>query len=65
MDFSLHEDYDDMKAFIKKLNPKTVAMVHCGAPYKDTDKTIEQELINDGECRAQFIFAEESEINFL
>ncbi|MBQ8798694.1 MAG: MBL fold metallo-hydrolase [Lachnospiraceae bacterium] len=65
MDFSLHEDYDDMKAFIKKLNPKTVAMVHCGAPYKDTDNTIEQELINDGECRAQFIFAEESEINFL
>lgn len=62
IDFSLHEDYFDMKHFIKKLNPKQAVLVHCGKEYSEFDKTIEQEMMLDGECRTQFIFAEEKEV---
>lgn len=65
MNFSLHEDFNDMKMMIKKLNPKVAVMVHCATPFLETDATIEQEVLNDAECRTQFIFAEESEIYIL
>ncbi len=51
-----------MKQFIKKINPKQTIIVHCGKEHSMFDKTIEQEVMLDGECRTQFIFAEEAEL---
>jgi len=62
VDFCLHEDFQDMKEFIKKINPRQVVVVHCAREYSPADETIEQVLMKDGECRTQFIFAEEKEI---
>ena len=62
VDFSLHEDFLEMKEFIKKLNPKKAVIVHCAKEYSVFDNTIEQIMMIDGECRTQFIFAEEKEI---
>ena len=61
VDFSLHEDFEDMKCFIKKINPKKAVVVHCAKERDVFDESIEQELMNDGECRTQFIFAEDGE----
>lgn len=60
-DFSLHEDFEDMKHFIKKINPQKAVIVHCAKERDVFEKTIEQELMHDGECRTQFIFAEDGE----
>lgn len=62
VEFSLHEDFEEMRQFIKQVNPKKVVVVHCAKEKSPFDETIEQRLMLDGECRAQFIFAEESEI---
>lgn len=62
IDFSLHEDYSGMKNFIRRLNPKQAVVVHCGREYNVFDETIEQEMMRDGDCRTQFLFAEEKEI---
>ena len=51
-----------LKKFIKQLNPRQAVVVHCARPYRDSDITLEQEIIADGECRTQFIFAQENEI---
>lgn len=65
VDFSLHEDFSDMKSFIKKINPKQAIIVHCGKEYSVFDQTIEQAMMLDGECRTQFVFADENEIYIL
>lgn len=65
VDFSLHEDFSDMKEFIKKINPRQAVLVHCGREQSVFDKTIEQEMMKDVDCRTQFIFAEEKEIYML
>lgn len=65
VNFSLHEDFSDMKEFIKKLNAKQTVLVHCDREQSMFDKTIEQELIKDVDCRTQFIFAEDKEIYML
>lgn len=62
IDFSLHEDFTQMKEFIKAVNPKNVYMLHCATAKNEDDDTIEQELMRDADCRAQFVFAEEQEI---
>lgn len=62
VDFSLHEDFAEMKLFLKKLNPKLAVVVHCGKENSVFDQTIEQEMMLDSDCRTQFIFAEEGEI---
>lgn len=62
VDFSLHEDFEEMKKFIKKINPKQALIVHCAKEYSPYDRTIEQEVMYNSECRTQFIFAEEKEI---
>lgn len=62
IDFSLHEDFQEMKTFLKKVNPKQAVVVHCAQPRSAADITIEQEMMYDGECRTQFIFAEDREI---
>lgn len=61
-DFSLHEDFSDMCRFIKKLNPATAVVVHCAKESARADITLERVLMSDGECRTQFIFAEEKEL---
>lgn len=62
VDFSLHEDFSEMKMFLKKINPKLAILVHCGKENSVFDQTIEQEVMLDGDCRTQFIFAEDGEI---
>ncbi len=62
IDFSLHEDFPQMKKFIKQLNPRQAVVVHCAKPFFGENTTIEQEIIKDGDCRTQFIFAQENEI---
>lgn len=62
VNFTLHEDFAGMKEFIKKINPRQAVLVHCGRAQSVFDVTIEQEMMLDGECRTQFIFAEEKEI---
>lgn len=62
IDFSLHEDFSEMKRFLKEINPRQAVLVHCGKERSVFDPTIEQEMMRDGECRTQFIFAEENEI---
>lgn len=62
IDFSLHEDFNDMKAFITKINPKQVILVHCAKENSVFDKTIEQEVLLNSDCNAHFIFAEQGEI---
>ncbi len=62
VNFSLHEDFSDMKKFIKAVNPRQAVLVHCEKEYSVFDRTIEQEMMADGDCRTQFIFAEEKEI---
>lgn len=61
-DFSLHEDFNEMKTFIKQINPKQAVVVHCAKEKSVFDNTIEQEMMHDSECRTQFIFPEEGEI---
>lgn len=60
--FSLHEDFSEMKEFLKLLNPRQAMVVHCDKEKSVFDETIEQEMMRDGECRTQFTFAEENEI---
>ncbi len=62
VDFTLHEDFSDMKRFIKAVNPRQAVIVHCAKEYSVFDRTIEQEVMSDGDCRTQFIFAEEREL---
>ena len=62
VDFCLHGDFSEMKQFIKKINPRQAVIVHCAKEYSPFDQTIEQAMMMDGECRTQFIFAEEKEI---
>ena len=58
--YTLHEDYDEMKTFIKKVNPRQAIMVHCaeGMSYP----IIERELMEDADSKTQMIFPEVGEI---
>lgn len=62
IDFSLHEDFAEMKMFLKRINPRQAIIVHCDKSRSPFEHTIEQELMADGECRTQVIFAEDGEI---
>ena len=62
IDFSLHEDFEEMRGFIRLINPKLAVIVHCAQAHSEYDSTIEQVLMKDPECRTQFIFAEDSVI---
>lgn len=62
VDFSLHEDFSEMKKFIKAVNPRQALIVHCAKERDPFGMTIEQEMMKDTDCRTQFIFAEEKEI---
>ena len=60
-DFSLHDDFNDIVEFVKKINPKTAVVVHSPPSSDPFDETIEQTLMNDADCRTQFVFAAEGE----
>lgn len=58
--YTLHEDYAEMKQFIRKLNPKQAYLVHCAEG--NCSYTVEQELMLDAQCRTQVEFPEEGEL---
>lgn len=62
VDFCLHEDFPEMKKFLKRLNPRQAVIVHCAREASPSDETIEQVMMKDGECRTQFLFAQEREL---
>lgn len=61
-DYSLHDNFEDVVNFIKKINPQQAIIVH--SPGNDDWKleTVEQRLMLDSECRTQFVFPEEQEL---
>ena len=61
VDFTLHEDFSQMKKFIESINPRQVVLVHCASPHSEYDITIEQEIMLNSDCKAKFIFAEDQE----
>ena len=63
--YSLHDDFEDIINFVKRINPKTAIIVHSPASNDENDETIEQHLMLDANCRTQFIFAENQEIYVL
>lgn len=62
IDFSLHEDFVDLKEFIKKINPRVCVMIHCSKKQSDSDITVEDVLKAEGMTNTQFIFAEENQM---
>ena len=62
IDFSLHEDFDEMRDFIRLVNPRLAVIVHCAKARNYYDENIEQIIIKDTDCRTQVIFAEDGEI---
>lgn len=63
IDFSLHDDFSDMRKFIKKINPRQAVIVHCGKERSgELNSSIEQEMLLEPDCRTQFIFAEEKQL---
>lgn len=60
IDFRLHDSFDEMLAFVKNVNPRTAAVVHCaGSTQADS---VEQVLMRDPDCRTQFVFPEQGQI---
>ncbi len=62
IDFSLHEDFEEMVRLLKHYNPSQAVLVHCSQPLQADDMTIEQVMMRDSESNTQFLFAEEKEI---
>ena len=65
IDFSIHEDFTDMKKFIQTISPHHAVIVHCAPALSDDDITIEQEIMKDHGCRTQFTFAENGQLYIL
>ena len=59
--YTLHEDYPEMKEFIKRINPRQAYIVHYDAADYSWGQTIEQELMYDADCRTQVTFAKTGE----
>lgn len=56
--YTLHEDYPEMKQFIKRINPRQAYIVHYQPMPYSWGQTIEQELMYDADCHTQVTFAE-------
>ena len=65
INFSLHEDFEDMSNFIHQLDPRQAVIVHSAPAHSEDDITIEQEIMKDYTCRTQFIFAENGQLYIL
>lgn len=61
VDFTLHDNYSDIKNLIKKINPKKTILVHVASQNQE-DYTVEQELLRDPDCDTNFTFAENGEL---
>lgn len=61
-DFTLHDDFQELTQFIRKINPRTAIMVHCAPADSYANETVEQQLMMDAHCRTQFIFPEPGEV---
>lgn len=59
--YTLHEDYPEMKEFIKRINPRQAYIVHYDSSHHDCGNTIEQDLMYDADCRTQVTFARAGE----
>lgn len=62
VDFTLHEDYDGLFEFVKRLKPKTVIIVHCGKENNAIDENIGKRIREAEELDVNVIFAKEEEI---
>lgn len=62
VDFALHDDFEEMRTFIKQLNPKTAVVVHSAPKKNPDDQTIQDTLLWDPDCRTQFIFPEKGQL---
>lgn len=61
VDFSLHDDFNQIKQFVNYINPKQIVVVHCGSKKNEDDETIEDSLMWDPDCTTstRFIFPQE------
>lgn len=63
--FTLHEDFDEMREFIRRLNPRQAIIVHTAPAQSINDDTIEQIIMREENCQTQFIFAEDQQCYIL
>lgn len=61
-DYSLHDRFEDMVKFIKKINPQQAVIVHSPGKNDWEFETVEQKLMFDSECRTQFVFPDEQDL---
>ena len=62
IDFSIHDDFNQIKNFITNINPKYAYVVHYEKEKSEEDITIEQEILFNSSCNTQVIFTEEGMI---
>ncbi len=64
--FSLHADYNEIKAFIKKLNPDKAVIVHVGAcDLEENREILSKELMLDAECKTRLIYPKNGDVLIL
>ena len=56
--FSLHDDFDAVVNFVRRVNPKTCVVVHSPPSRNSSDETIAQILMRDPHSQTNFIFPE-------
>ncbi len=54
--FSLHDDFQSVANFVRKINPKICIVVHSPPDRTYNPRTIEQVLMNEPDSRTNFIF---------
>lgn len=60
--FSLHDGFEAVTNFVRRVNPKTCVVVHSPPNENFSGETIEQVLVNDPRSRTNFIFPETCEV---
>ncbi len=59
VDFSLHDDYEEMKQFICTLNPRKTLLVHCAA---SSDTTLQEALLWEPDYRGDLTYCEDGSL---
>lgn len=57
--YTLHEDYQEMESFLRKLNPRQALLVHCS--QGNDQSTLEQSLLRSPDCHTQIIYPQVGE----
>lgn len=57
--FSLHDDFEQTAAFIRRMHPRLAAIVHC---VPGTQETVASVLEREADCRTQFLFPKDGEL---